>query len=204
MSNRDISLDPKILVSAKKEFLEKGFLNASLKTICHNAGVTTGAIYRRYKGKEELFADVVKPAVDMFKALMEESFKNNKKRADEDRLDDNWTEFSGIIKYWIKKLYKEKETVIILLSKTEGTSYCNFIHDFVEENYLLSYEFMKQLEKEGRMDLNLSSKEYHILITSYWRVMFEMIIEGFTVEEALDFAPKIQEFFAWEKFIIFK
>ena len=33
----------RLLESAKKEFLEKGYLQASLRNICKNAGVTTGA-----------------------------------------------------------------------------------------------------------------------------------------------------------------
>ena len=53
MSVRDTSIDPRILDSAREEFLRKGFIKSDLKTICDNAGVTTGAVYKRYKGKEE-------------------------------------------------------------------------------------------------------------------------------------------------------
>ena len=42
MATADKSIDPRILESAKREFLQKGFLNASLKDICRDAGVTTG------------------------------------------------------------------------------------------------------------------------------------------------------------------
>ena len=35
--------------AAKKEFLEKGFLGASLRTIVKLAGVTTGAFYGYYR-----------------------------------------------------------------------------------------------------------------------------------------------------------
>ena len=59
MAVRDTSIDPRILDSAREEFLKKGFLKADLKTICDSAGVTTGAVYKRYKGKEELFSAVV-------------------------------------------------------------------------------------------------------------------------------------------------
>ena len=52
MSNRDTSIDPRLLESARKEFMEKGFIKAELKTICENAKITTGAVYKRYKGKE--------------------------------------------------------------------------------------------------------------------------------------------------------
>ncbi len=36
MSNRDVSLDPKIIESAKNEFLKKGFIEASLKDIARH------------------------------------------------------------------------------------------------------------------------------------------------------------------------
>ena len=35
----------KLLASAKTEFMEKGYAKASLRKICANAGVTTGALY---------------------------------------------------------------------------------------------------------------------------------------------------------------
>ena len=63
MSNRDTSIDSRLIESARKEFIKKGFIKAELKTICENANVTTGAVYKRYKGKEELFGTVVEKAV---------------------------------------------------------------------------------------------------------------------------------------------
>ena len=51
MAVPDHSIDPRILESARKEFLTYGFEKASLKSICEGAGVTTGALYKRYKGK---------------------------------------------------------------------------------------------------------------------------------------------------------
>ena len=59
MSVPDKSIDPRLLSAAKKVFLKKGFEMASLAEICQTAGVTTGALYKRYSGKEELFAEVV-------------------------------------------------------------------------------------------------------------------------------------------------
>ena len=63
MAVADRSIDPRILESARTEFLASGFEKASLKTICEGAGVTTGALYKRYKGKEELFCAVVEQTV---------------------------------------------------------------------------------------------------------------------------------------------
>ena len=44
----------KLLISAKQEFLEKGYQKASLRNICKNAGVTTGALYFFFQDKEDL------------------------------------------------------------------------------------------------------------------------------------------------------
>ena len=45
--------------AAKREFLEKGFLGASLRNIVKCAGVTTGAFYGYYDSKEKLFDALV-------------------------------------------------------------------------------------------------------------------------------------------------
>ena len=72
MSNRDTSIDSRLIESARKEFIEKGFIKAELKTICENANITTGAVYKRYKGKEELFRAVVEKAVATLDSFVSE------------------------------------------------------------------------------------------------------------------------------------
>ena len=63
MARPDTSIDPRIMDSAREEFRTLGFEQASLKSICQRAGVTTGALYKRYAGKEELFRAVVADTV---------------------------------------------------------------------------------------------------------------------------------------------
>ena len=59
MANRDHSLDDGIIQAAYSEFLVYGFQKASLHKIAEKAGVTTGAIYTRYKNKDALFASLL-------------------------------------------------------------------------------------------------------------------------------------------------
>lgn len=49
----------KIEKAALDEFMEKGFANASLRQIVKNAGLTTGAFYKYFPTKEDLFASLV-------------------------------------------------------------------------------------------------------------------------------------------------
>ena len=61
---QDVSHDEttlRIIESAKKDFLQNGYQGASLRVICHRAGITTGAFYHRFSGKSELYEAVVVP-----------------------------------------------------------------------------------------------------------------------------------------------
>ena len=49
----------KILEAGKREFLEKGFKDASLNRIVAEAGFTKGAFYGYYPDKTALFEDLV-------------------------------------------------------------------------------------------------------------------------------------------------
>ena len=55
-----------ILECAGKEFLEKGYMDASLRTIASEAGTSTNSIYVRFKDKEGLFAAIVEPVSEGF------------------------------------------------------------------------------------------------------------------------------------------
>ena len=60
----------KLIDSAKKEFFENGFAKASLRKICTNAGVTTGALYFFFKNKDDLFSAIVAPPLIKLKELL--------------------------------------------------------------------------------------------------------------------------------------
>ena len=51
----------RIIECARKEFLEKGYMDASLRTIATQAGTTTGSIYTRFKDKEGLLKPLSDP-----------------------------------------------------------------------------------------------------------------------------------------------
>lgn len=66
MAKQVEGISEKVELCAKKEFLEKGYVDASLRTIAAEAGTTTGTIYSRYGGKEGLFSAIVEPVAKEF------------------------------------------------------------------------------------------------------------------------------------------
>lgn len=63
-----------ILDSAEKEFSEKGFSAASVRSIACGAGTSAGNLYKYYKSKEALFLAVVLPVVDECIGMVDRAF----------------------------------------------------------------------------------------------------------------------------------
>jgi AcrR family transcriptional regulator len=60
----------RILKAARQVFAELGFEGATLRTIAAAAGVTTGALFANFSGKEELFDDVVAQDVELLRQTL--------------------------------------------------------------------------------------------------------------------------------------
>ena len=50
---KDSETKERLLACAKKEFAAKGYAKASLRAICREAGVTTGALYFFFQDKDD-------------------------------------------------------------------------------------------------------------------------------------------------------
>ena len=114
MSVADRSIDPRIMESAKEEFLQKGFLDASLQEICKNAGVTTGALYKRFKGKEELFCALVESTVQDLEEVVRQKSVLPATLTDE-QLKKAWDMDREYMQWWFEYLYDRYDEMRLLL-----------------------------------------------------------------------------------------
>ena len=72
MAKQKAGVYDKVLECAKEEFLSKGFLDASLRTIAQAAETSTGSIYTRFGDKEGLFNGLAESAFAPMHALAKE------------------------------------------------------------------------------------------------------------------------------------
>ena len=72
MAKQKAGVYDKVLECAKEEFLSKGFLDASLRTIAQAADTSTGSIYTRFGDKEGLFNGLAESAFAPMHALAKE------------------------------------------------------------------------------------------------------------------------------------
>ena len=66
------STKEKLIQAGIQAFYEKGYSDASLRQICKDCGVTTGAFYFCFSSKEALFCAIVDPVIRALTALGEE------------------------------------------------------------------------------------------------------------------------------------
>ncbi|HEO7325592.1 TPA: TetR/AcrR family transcriptional regulator, partial [Streptococcus agalactiae] len=86
MANQDISITPRLLENAKKEFKRNGFEKTSLNVICKNAGITTGALYKRFSTKEDLFNSLVEKPANRLKEFLDKEHRDYKKLPKEEQI----------------------------------------------------------------------------------------------------------------------
>lgn len=197
MSKPDHSIDPRILSSAKKIFLTQGFQNASLKEICKDAGITTGALYKRYKGKEALFNAV---AADTIKALNDFAEQKNSQQAStltDEALIKAWDMNEEVVLDYFRFLYNYYDGFILLLKCSEGTAFSDFGHDWVEKISVRSYEYFLEAKKRGLAHTDFSIEELHILLSAFWTTVYEPFIHGFNWEQMEKHCKLICGLFNW-------
>ncbi len=121
-----------LIEAAKKEFLEKGYNKASLRTICANAGVTTGALYFFFENKADLFAAIVDPPLRGLKAILIKHFSEDaeeiKKLSSIEEADPDHSEISDRI---VGHIYDNYDSFMLLLNASENTVYENVVDEFV-------------------------------------------------------------------------
>jgi len=197
MSVPDHSIDPKILSSAKEEFLTKGYTDVSLRSVCRKAGVTTGALYKRFPGKESLFAAVVTPTLEAIKNMTEKSGNLDYTEPVQHDMQIVWDMSEVRLKGFVEFFYLHYDGLKLLLCCSEGSVYTNFLNEFVADYARHSMEYINAAYEKGITGRQIDGDELHLLLTAFWTAMFEVIIHDFPKIKALQYCKVIAKFFDW-------
>lgn len=117
----------KLKNAGRAEFLAKGYQRASLRNICKNAGVTTGAFYFSFESKEALFKAILEPLMQQYEMMLGMLMKSEIEQPD-----------TGVDadKLMMRFLLEHREEVMIVMYGAEGSCY--------EDYHLKIEEFMRQ------------------------------------------------------------
>ena len=131
--DHDLDSRELLIACAKKEFLEKGYTKASLRSISAAAGMTTGAVYFFCKDKNGLFGAVIEKPLNRITELIRQHFSEDLTldpasfhHEHESGAHDAFTEAL------ITSLYDDREALLILLEKSAGSAYENIVDRLIE------------------------------------------------------------------------
>lgn len=122
----------KLIRCAKQEFLEKGYMKASLRSICKKAGVTTGALYFFFQNKEDLLSAIVSETLRGLAELMQSHFSREIDTEVRTALAGDASEDIDSAKEILHYLYQHYDIVLILLAKSQGSAYETILDQFVD------------------------------------------------------------------------
>ena len=197
MSLPDKSIDPRLLSAAKDEFLKKGFEKASLTDICKAAGVTTGALYKRYSGKEDLFSALVSDTVQDMTEYVSQIERVDLTDLTDRELYDSFSMQTETNIRWLRFLYDHREGFTLLIRCASGTRYENFHQDWTEKMNALDMKHYQEARRRGLAARDLTEEELHVLTYAIWALYYEPFFLGFTWDQIERHAETIHLFADW-------
>ncbi len=185
----------KIQQAALTEFLDKGFLGASLRQIVKNAGVTTGAFYGYFSSKEALFASIVEPHAAALMGRFMEAQTGFSEMPEEEQPSHMGEASSAYVDWMVDYICQHREPVKLLLTRSEGTSYEHFVHNMVEVEVEYTLRYMEVLRRLGRDIPELSQSLCHIIASGMFNGVFEIVVHDMPREQALRDVDQLRDFY---------
>ena len=195
MAKRIEGFDEAILCCAKKEFLEKGYEEASLRVIAKNASVSTSTIYTRFKDKAGLFKALVEPAAQkllqytkIYLGYFEDLDAGTQV---EERGDYSDRGFSGFIDIMYEYFDEFK---LITTASTNGL-YRYYLNQLVELNMKCTINFLKISENPAYKEGRLTDEFIRVVSFAFYSGIFEIAVQDMKREAADQYAHELKSFY---------
>ncbi len=184
----------KVKKAVKEEFLEKGYEDASIRSIGARAGMTSAGLYRHYADKEAMFDAMVEPLIESIK---EWTRKHTSRKYDllEGNVSDDKLFGENFVDMVKEVILPRRDEFILLISRSAGTKYENFVHDYVEDNQKEFMDAIRYLKRKGHQIAELGEEELHMLLSAYLTACFEPIIHDYDDTKVINYLNTVQEFF---------
>jgi len=203
VSSEDLNTLQKIMAEGKKEFLEKGFKDASLRNIVKRAGVTTGAFYGYYPDKAALFHALVAPAAEGLRDSFMRAQQGFVGLPPEQKIAQLHSYTDEPLRDFLDFIYAHFDAFKLIVCRSDGTDYTHYIDSLVDieaegtENFIGAVRQAGHTVKEIKPDLN------HILSSAYFFGIFEAVVHDMPKDEAVEYIADLTAFHraGWDKIL---
>jgi len=170
MNAKDFDIRAALLESGKEQFLLHGFERASLRTICKNAGVTTGAFYAYFEKKDALFSALVEPMLQEYYRM----YNSVVGRAMTDVRNNEANELEAI-----EFICAHRDEFCLLFDCSAGTAYSDFRKTLLDDLFMNSYQACFDRYAGGPVDPGIVRLFVRIKFTQY----MELIYGGYSMQD---------------------
>lgn len=170
-----------IIQAAITEFREHGYADASMRRMAKAAGITTGNIYRYFKGKAELFDCIVGPAYAKYSSYAEEYLQTADFALGGDETSKH--AFFETVQTSLFGLIRDGSTFMLLLCRSGGSKYEGIKRELVQFTDSLLLKLMAWAKTPARPLSDDEREEAHML--AYTIIESLIFIMGSYEDEAL-------------------
>lgn len=195
MAKKIEGVTDRVLECARIEFLEKGYNDASLRTIAKKAGTATGSIYTRFGDKAGIFHALVWPIVQEF----EQWFFREQEKYFIDIVSKEW---NSMLQYTKKKqcemfdyIYKHFDTFKLLVQCSEGTEFNQFIQRLADIHTEYTIRYLNHIGDDSISSGRISQKLLHMLHSAHYTALFEAVVYDIPLAKAHGYYKQLQQFF---------
>ena len=203
MAKQIEGVSERVLACAKAEFLDKGYTEASLRTIAAAAGTSTNSIYVRFKDKEGLFSAIVEPVLTGMTERfikIQEGFHHLDPAAQSVRVTE-WAD--GGTMELVDYMYDHLDEFRLLLDASYGTRFHNFVDELVRIEVEYTYKYLETAGCPTHLGDAMTEKLLHIVTTSRFESIFEVIRHGMSREEAAEYIDLLSRYHRTGFFAVF-
>lgn len=186
-----------ILLVARKEFVDKGFKDASMRKIANDADVSLSNIYNYFRNKDEIFLTIVKSAKEKLFTFITEQHTEATDFDSMSPLGHN----EEAIEHYIKLIFEYKEEYRLLLYHSQGSSMECFRDMLTDHMTQVSHNYM-ELEKEIYPNAGKIS-DFFIHAMSSWMVSIlgEIVTHDLGRQKIREFFREYFRFAGWRALI---
>ncbi|MCR5824311.1 MAG: TetR/AcrR family transcriptional regulator [Lachnospiraceae bacterium] len=182
------------MISARKQFAEKGFRDASIRTICKDAGVTNGAFYSHFNSKEDLFRSIVTPCLkglsEMYSSEKEHYFKVSSFEDILTAFKESYSSYEKAICY----VCEHRDEFLLLLDSSAGTEFEGFPGDLIVAETENTLKFLTLSKKYIKNTQNVSENLSRLGASYMIMTIFDGLRNGLSAEDIIKETALVSEY----------
>ncbi len=188
-----------ILKAAREEFMERGFINASIRTIATKAQTSPRSIYTRFSNKEELFAFFVEEHKSYFCETFQNYLDGLIEKPIQMQIVSRETGSRTCLYELTDYLYEHFDAFYLLICCAKGTEFENLIEELACIEAEHTIRFIHQSSQGKEMDYDF----IHFMSRAFFDGYFEIVRHRYERSKAKDYIDKLIRFneAGWSQFL---